>query len=979
LAEPRPPGRLPGEHASLWRRIRVAPRIENPATAQRRFDDLFGAGAGISLRFLGDERVRRLITSIADHSSYLWMLIAADRNRFLRLLSADPENHLDQILGALDSSRDVDEDDIMRRLRLAKQEIALLIAIADLGGVWSLEEVMQALSQAGETVIKTALRHLLRMTHQEGKLALPDPDDPERGSGIVVLALGKLGGLELNYSSDVDLIVVFDPDSAALPQSDDAKPLFVRMVQGLVRLLQQATTDGYVVRVDLRLRPDPGSTAVAISKRAALLYYESCGENWERAALIKARPIAGDLDVGRAFIADLAPFVWRRYFDFGAIADIHAMKRRIHAAKGGGDIAVAGHNVKLGRGGIREIEFFVQTQQLIFGGKRPELRGSRTLPMLRRLRDEGWIGGDAVSDLTKAYDFLRRIEHRLQMIGDHQTHRLPESAEALKRFAAFCGFSSTTQFSRALTRNLERVVHHYGLLFENAPVAEESLGQLVFTGTEVDDETLQTLVKLGYDKPTEIGRTVRDWCAGRRGGVRSARARSRLNDLLPKLLTTFAGTDDPDGAVAAFDAALEQMPAAAELFAILAANASLLNLFGDVLGGAPRLAGAVMMRPHLLDVAIDTRAPCLADDVMDQRLTTVLARTQSTEEHLDAVRDAQHEEHFLIGLALLKGDMDPAVAGQAYSTLAVGVIRVVLREILASFALEHGTVPGGVVAVVAMGKLGSREMTATSDLDLVLLYDFDAARPESDGRRPLHATRYYTRVTQRLVSHLTVATRRGRLYDVDMRLRPSGGQGPLATKLSAFVPYQRQDAEPWERMALTRARVIAGDAMFRVRVEDAITALLRRPPDTGLRRYVSDMRALIAKEKPPVDAWDLKLLPGGLIDLEFIAQVFVLENAAKTPAIIEASTRAILQTAGDLGLLGRESADRLIDAHRLFTTCLQVIRFALADGQAPAAAVQGGIAAAVDVPPSTLLPDAIAAARAHVSTIFEAFLDETDR
>ena len=371
----------------------------------------------------------------------------------------------------------------MRRLRLAKQEVALLVAVADLGGVWSLEDVMQALSRAADTFIGVALRHLLRQADAAGKLRLANREEPEQGCGIVLLGLGKLGGRELNYSSDVDLVVVFDPSSSAVMKPDESKTLFVRVVRDLVRVLQQATADGYVLRVDLRLRPDPGATAVAIGLEAAFLYYESYGQNWERAAMIKARPVAGDLVLGQTFMEGLAPFIWRKYFDYAAIADIHAMKRQIHAAKGHGEVAVAGHNVKLGRGGIREIEFFVQTQQLIFGGKRPHLRGSRTLEMLRQLRRDGWIGAHAVADLTRAYDFLRWIEHRLQMLADEQTHRLPSSPQALERFARFCGFASASRFAAVLTRHLRAVVYHYALLFENAPALDDPGGSLVSPGS----------------------------------------------------------------------------------------------------------------------------------------------------------------------------------------------------------------------------------------------------------------------------------------------------------------------------------------------------------------------------------------------------------------------------------------------------------------------------------------------------------------
>ena len=957
--------------------MRARPRVADPESVRWRVADLL-ALADASLRgHLEDPHVKGLLAGIADHSSYLWHLIVADPPRLLRLLDDDPISRLDTVLAELRAGETTDETDIMRRLRKAKQEIALLVALADLGGVWSLEQVMQGLSRTADTFIDCALRHLLLKARATGSLRLPDVADPVRDCGLVVLGLGKLGGFELNYSSDVDPIVVFDPESPSLAR-DDAKTLYVKMVRDLVRLLQTATSDGFVLRVDLRLRPDPGATAVAIGLPAAFHYYETYGQNWERAAMIKARYVAGDRALGEAFLAGLAPFVWRKYFDYAAIADIHAMKRQIHAVKGGGEIAVAGHNVKLGRGGIREIEFFVQTQQLIFGGKRADLRGSRTVPMLRQLRRDGWVSNRAAGELSRAYTFLRRVEHRLQMLADQQTHRLPSTPEAMLRFARFCGFASAERFGAVLTRHLRRVVHHYSLLFENAPALDDAGGSLVFTGVDDDPETIETLARLGYAAPRIVAQRVREWHSGRSGALRSARARETLTDLVPKLLVTFARSFDPDAAIASFDQALERMPAAGELFAILLANAALRDLFGDILGSAPRLADAVTLRPHLLDAMIGPAGVTSLDaDVIEARVVGILARTPTEEDFLDAIRDFLHEEQFLIGVRLLSGALDPEDAGLAYTALAVGIIRVALRNITDLLAQDHGTIPGGALALVALGKLGSREMTATSDLDIVLLYEFDAADPLSDGRRPLHATRYYTRVTQKLVSHLTVATRRGQLYDVDMRLRPSGNQGPLATKLSAFVRYQRAEAETWEHMALSRARVIAGDSRLTARVNAEIRTILRRRRPPGLMNDVIVMRALIEKEKPAAGAWDFKLMRGGLIDIEFIAQYVVLAHAAASPTIIAGPTQAILAEAGRIECLTADDSESLIAAHQLYTNLLQIMRLALAEGQSPEHAGEGvkqRLAAVVGVPDFTRLADEIERARQAVREIFEAVL-----
>src|SRR5271166_3371551 len=803
---------------SLAERLVAAPRLASPAAARRRLASLTQAPEAVALaHLLTNDRVRDLLLGLADHSPYLWSLTADEPARLARLLSRPPDESLGALIAALAARRDESEAELMRALRLAKRCSALLIALADLGGVWDVVATTEALTRFADAALAAALAFLLREGTRAGRLALdPEAADPEAGCGMVVLALGKHGARELNYSSDIDLIVLYDAASAAVPEGTEPGPLFVRITKALARILQERTRDGYVLRVDLRLRPDPASTPVALSTISAYAYYETVGQNWERAALIKARPAAGELGLGKRFLADLAPFIWRKYFDYAAIADIHAMKRQIHAVRGHERVVVPGHDVKLGRGGIREVEFFVQTQQLIFGGRRPQMRGSRTLDMLSQLNKDKWVTAEAVEDLSRAYLFLRRIEHRLQMVADEQTQRLPFERAELARFAKFCGYARLETFTKDLTLHLTRVERHYARLFEDAPTLSGAAGNLVFTGVADDPETLATLRGLGFQHPEGAAETIRSWHFGRRSAVRSARAREVLTELTPALLGAFAGSGDADAALAAFDEALGRMNASVELMSILRSNASVLELFGDVLGSAPRLAQVIATRPHVLDAAIDpSRAndfsETLSEDETRARAETYIAQARSYEDALDRARDFAAEEMFLIGLNLLSGRLDPDRAGQAYSALAQALVAKMLKRVEDAFAAEYGEVRGGRVAVVAMGKLGSREMTAASDLDLILIYDFPADAAESDGAKPLGAALYYSRLTQRLLAALTAPTKAGKLYDVDMRLRPSGKKGPLATQFSAFALYQRDEAETWEHMALTRARVVAGE------------------------------------------------------------------------------------------------------------------------------------------------------------------------
>ena len=971
--------------ATLAESLVEAPRLSAPAEARRRLTELLETPSAAKLKpELERGRTRDVLLGLADHSPYLWALVHEDPDRLVRLLRRPPDESLGAVVQALASRRDEHEAELMPALRRAKRESALLIALADIGGVWDVVEATEALTRFADAAVRAALAFLLRKYARAGLLALDaDAPDPEKGSGVVVLALGKHGARELNYSSDVDLIVLYDSAAASIPPGTEPGPMFARFTRALARLMQERTSEGYVLRVDLRLRPDPASTPVALSTTSAYEYYETVGQNWERAALIKARPAAGDLKLGERFLADLAPFIWRKYFDYAAIADIHAMKRQIHAVRGHEQVVVPGHDVKLGRGGIREIEFFVQTQQLIFGGRRPQMRGPRTLDMLERLCVDKWVRAEAVDDLAQAYAFLRRVEHRLQMVADEQTQRLPFERPALTRFAKFCGYARLDGFAADLTHHLTRVERHYARLFEDAPELSVASGNLVFTGVADDPATLTTLRALGFQRPEAAAETVRGWHFGRRSAVRSPRAREVLTELTPALLEAFAGSGDADAALQAFDEALARMPASVELMSILRSNASLRELFGDVLGSAPRLAQVIATRPHVLDAAIDPGRSLdfdasFDDEAMGARVETFVSQGQSIEDALNRARDFAAEEMFHIGLNLLSERLDPDRAGRAYSALAQGLIAALLRRVIEAFATEYGRIRGGRVAIVALGKLGSRETTAASDLDLMLLYDFPADASESDGPKRLGPSLYYARLTQRLISALTAPTKAGRLYEVDMRLRPSGRQGPLATQLASFKLYQEDEAETWEHKALTRARFVAGDKSLGADMGKTVReTLIRKRDAVKIAQETRAMRALIAREKGDSDVWDLKLAAGGLIDIEFIAQYLQLSFAHDHPAILDVSTRKVVEEAGRAGLITPEQAEVLVDAHRLYTDATQFMRLSTSgpfDPAKAAAGVKRRIAAANGFPDFEAFAAALGETRKRVRAAFEAIV-----
>ena len=899
---------------------------------------------------------RDLLLGLADHSPFLWQAVSRAPDRLVALLDQPPDAASRDIIArqrAVGASCGANPDlaEVGRRLRRNREAHALLVALADLGGAWTLDAVVQALSAFADASVSAATEALLRQGMAAGRFKPADPDRPQDGSGLIVLGLGKLGGCELNYSSDIDLVVFYEAGSAAAATGGDPKPFFVKLAQGLVKLLADRTADGYVHRIDYRLRPDPGSTAVALSTAFAFDYYQTLGQNWERAAFIKARPIAGDIPAGAAFLAELAPFIWRRHFDFPAIAEIHALKRQIHMVRGHESLAVAGHDIKIGRGGIREIEFFVQTQQLVFGGRKPSLRGRRTVAMLGELVAEGWIDGQARDELSAAYAFLRTLEHRVQMVRDEQTQRLPTGTEALTALALFTGFPDLAAFEAALLHHAGRVQAHYALLFESAEAEDDAL---VFGETEPDPATLARLAAFGFRDPALAWETVQGWRLGRRPALRAGRAREILAEMLPGLLRALGGTADPDGALLALDRAFARMPAVAELLAILRSHERLRLLFADILGTAPRLADTVGLSPHVLDTVLDADfvTPTPDPDAVRAQYRALVGEPGSHEEFLDRCRDATRQMTFVTGARLLSGILTPRQAGEAYTAIAEATVALSLEAEERRFAQDHGTVPEGRCCVLALGRMGSRQLSAESDLDLVFLYDFDPENRTSDGRRPLDAVVAYNRLAQRLFAALTTATRRGRLYAVDLRLRPHGSHSPPAVQLSGFRAYHRDEAELWEHMALARARVVAGDATLGEAVTAEIAGILGRPRQAvAVCAEMGAMRALVARERGHSGPYDLKLAPGALFDLDFLAQAIVLSHAGEWPGCIGLGAEAVFREAGSRGLLPDGAAEPLAETYGFLDAVYQWQRLVMTDPAAePSDTAARQIAKAVGLP-----------------------------
>ncbi|WP_136659180.1 bifunctional [glutamine synthetase] adenylyltransferase/[glutamine synthetase]-adenylyl-L-tyrosine phosphorylase [Nitratireductor sp. XY-223] len=878
---------------------------------------------------------RELLLGAAALSPYLRDIALAHPECILPTFVTKPEVLLDGLVeSAMNAWRENSaEADLMRRLRDLKRRLAFSLALYDLGRMLETRTITAWLSAFARASVSATVNHLLHTAHDAGKLVLKDADNPSRGSGLAVIGMGKLGSSELNYSSDIDLVVIYDPQAAIVNDRNEATDVFSRLVRRLIHILQERTGDGYVFRTDLRLRPDPGSTPLALPYEAALHYYEGRGQNWERAAYIKADVAAGDLQTGSAFCRDLTPFIFRKYLDYVAIADIHSIKRQIHAHKGFGEISVYGHNVKLGRGGIREIEFFVQTQQLIAGGRMPALRTRPTEATLAALAEAGWIDRETEASLRDAYWFLRDVEHRIQMRRDEQSHVLPDNDEELEPIALMMGFDDTDGFAAQLRATLKLVEKHYARLFEHEKGLTAGNGNLVFTGDDDDPGTIETLSRMGFQRPSDMSRVIRTWHYGRYRATQTAAARKRLTDLMPELLQIFADTGRPDETLLKFDAFLSGLPAGIQLFSLLGTNSGLMSLLVSILGSAPKLASVISRKPHVFDGMLDPTllAELPTREVLSERLEAFLDGDFVYEEVLDRLRIFAAEQKFLIGVRLLTGAINGERAGRAFSHLADLTLKAAIAAVRTEMEAAHGRVDGGTLAVVGLGKLGSLEMTAESDIDMILLYSHDPECMESDGKKPIDPVRYYTRFTQRLVAALSAPTAEGVLYEVDLRLRPSGNKGPVATHIRAFRKYQREEAWTWEHMALTRARIVAGDPDIAADAEAVFADVLSRSRDIEKTAAdIEEMRKRIEDEKPAKNIWDLKLIPGGLIDIEFIAQFLRLhaarlERDGPSPGT---RTKSLLENLAP-SMIGEDSAATLMDALKLYTQISQVIRLCL--------------------------------------------------
>ena len=892
---------------------------------------------------------RDLLCAIFSNSPYLSRLLFRDINFAQALLSQPLESLYEKVMTDLRESLPLVKEinQVKRDLRQAKAQVALIISFADLSGKWPLDVITRRLTEFAELSVSLAVSHLLRAEMIRGSLAIPSAlikipanqliatCDMAKDTGYVVLAMGKMGGFELNYSSDIDLIVLYDNDIVQYTGRKTAQDMFIKLTQKLVKIMQDRTADGYVFRTDLRLRPDPGATAIALSMEGAEIYYQSMGLNWERAAMIKARPVAGDKAAGFDFLSRIKSFVWRKHLDYVAMEDIYAIKKLIHQHHGHKEICFAGQDIKLGHGGIREIEFYAQIFQLISGGREPELRVAPTCEALNVLKKAKKISPEDNQILQESYVYHRRLEHRLQMINDDQTHSMPESESDLARITSFMGYKNQKNFEKSLTTHLQNVHGLFTELLKDSHQDEEGKPPLLaFPPDDYNIETLDYISAAGYKDPKAIYNIIQTWLLGRYRAFRTERARNLLHSFIPEILSNFSRLGSPDSSLKKFDIFLSRLPSGVQFFSFLRAQPWLLELLAEIIGIAPNLADQLAKRPLLLDAVLnnDFFEACFTREKLAENLEGQLSLAKDFQDILDISRKWASEHKFQVGVQILRHNIDARTAGRNLSLVADIILDVMLQKVTAEFSKKHGRLQTAQFAVLALGKLGGEELTTTSDLDLVFIYDAGKASAFSDGKKSLSINHYFARLSQQYINALTAMTGEGKLYDVDMRLRPSGNAGPIAVTMKSFEDYQKKNAWTWEHLALTRGRVIVGDKDIRHKITSVIKQALEHSNRKDLLRDTAEMREKLRKEFGTKDIWSIKHISGGLVDIEFICQYLILKHGSDSPDVLVTNTLGQISQLTKRKNLSKDNGTMLYEGCDFMQNLQIILRLCLGDG-----------------------------------------------
>jgi [glutamine synthetase] adenylyltransferase / [glutamine synthetase]-adenylyl-L-tyrosine phosphorylase len=833
-------------------------------------------------------------------------------------------------------------EEFSERLRQLRHREYLRIGLADLTGRASVETTMTELSALADGVFAAACQwaqHTLRL--QYGRLLREDDARQDSGRGtqdsFVVLAMGKLGGGELNFSSDVDVMYLYDTDATATRGGRrgtlETREYFSRLAELVTRALQEVTSAGFAFRVDLRLRPEGVNGPIVNALGNALLYYEAYGQTWERTALIQARPIAGALQLGDRFLREVRPFLYRRYLDYTTVADMKEMKARVEAQLGE---KVGRGNVKLGRGGIREIEFLVQVLQLIHGGRDERLRGGGSLPTLTRLVAGGYLPADEGEALAAAYRFLRHVEHKIQIVHQRQTHsvpREPREQETLARRLGYRGDDVVAQLWADLDRHAAVVRRAFEKLFYE-PAAEtrrtgDAEGAQLLRDLDHTEPSLARLQALGFARPQASYENL----LLLRDGPPSARARAprkkALYELAPALLSTILKSADPDLALQNLAIFISTIGARTTFLALLRENPGTLRMLVELFGGSQFLANAFVRHPELLDTLVRADLVRVHRDVQDleTELDAVLAGASDLEDVLDVLRRFRNQEFLRIGINDLQGLLEPEEVSNELTALAEACLRracdVAAQDVCRRYGLAQ--LPGRFV-VLAMGKLGGAELNYNSDLDLIFVFE------EAElGASPMSAHECFSKLAQRLITVLQVTTREGIVYRIDTRLRPSGRSGPLVSSLDGFRRYHETSARTWERQALIKARPVAGDAALGQRVADIVSAFVYRAPLSPQQvREIRQLRGRMERElaRESDEHINIKTGRGGLVDVEFLAQMLQLHYGPTIAQVRARNTLAALHALADAAVLPPADHALLADGYRFLRRVENALRLA---------------------------------------------------
>ncbi|HOX70540.1 MAG TPA: bifunctional [glutamate--ammonia ligase]-adenylyl-L-tyrosine phosphorylase/[glutamate--ammonia-ligase] adenylyltransferase [Dokdonella sp.] len=841
----------------------------------------------------------------------------------VRLMN-DPR-HADARVAPFSSS--LPDSEFRSELRRFRRRESIRLIWRDVNNVDKVETTLTGASVLAEVCLEAALRHAERQLVERHGNVRAASGEIQR---LVVLALGKLGGGELNFSSDVDLVLAYDEPGA----SDGARPLdaeiwYSRLSQHLISLLADRTPDGYVYRVDLRLRPFGNVGRVALSFSAMEQYYQREGRDWERYAWIKARPVAGDKAAGARLLATLRPFVFRRYFDYTAFAGLREMKGLIDAEVARKDLA---EHLKLGPGGIREIEFIVQLMQLIRGGRESALRVRGLLSALSACEQLGLISAKRARALGDAYRLLRRVENRVQMFADQQTHELPADESQRTRIALALGHADSAALNAELDRHRAAVSEEFNNLMAPARRARSSEStaewNAVWARCVGEGVHAEAFADAGFDPVEPVVAALEGLIGSPILRAASVRSRERIDRVMPALFAAAAESAAPGACLVRLIGLVHAVARRSAYLALLDEQPAALKRLTAVFAASALLAERVIAYPLLLDELFDERSEGLPPG-RDEVEAEMLRRLASMHDHdlereIELVQEQRLAAVFRLGLAFLGKRIDAVRVARNLADVAEAVLGTVLRIAERDLVAAHGRIgdrpgEGAAMAVIGYGSLGGIELGFGSDLDLVFVYDSSHAHLESDGEKPLEGARYYARLAQRFVHLLTMLTRSGRLYEIDVRLRPDGGKGVLVTTLDAYAAYQHERAWTWEHQALVRARAVAGDVnVCRRFAETRAAALEARVDANELRRQIVDMRSRWRRESDRSDEQmlDLKQGLGALVDIEFLMQALVLEHASACPRLLTVTnTVDLIETAEQGGLLDASQSTGLRDAH----------------------------------------------------------------